>query len=105
MSKKLATTNFPVNGFLYREPSVGWVAPPELAMMGHKEVAKALQRVRIQNPTSGLNPELNACIQDVIDYTCARIPEWCETENEVSFEAIPVQGRKKKKCASCGKRR
>lgn len=105
MSKKLAKSNFPPGGFTYREPSLNWVATPELAGMGHKEVAKALQTVRIQNPTSGLNPEMSACLQAVIDYTCARLPEWCEDERDVSFEAIPTKGKKKKKCASCGKRR
>lgn len=108
---KLISSKFPPGGFIYREVSVNWHTTPELAMLGLKEVARALQIVRIQNPMAGLNPDFEACVADVEAYTCARLhddPRWCGEDVTIATSTIARSGastKQPKKCASCGKRR
>lgn len=104
-------TDFPPGGYKYREPSLNWEAPPDLALQGLNFVVAALSTVRSQNPASGLDPSYAACEDAIKAYQCARFahnPEalyrWCSDAPmpaRVRDASRPVTGG----CRSCGGRR
>lgn len=110
-------TEMPPAGYLYREESLGWETPRDLATQGMRAVAQALQRVRAQNPTSGLDPSYEACVRAISEYTCARLAEtrqltyFCGGEARTQQEKAALEAAKKRAeqrvtgCASCGGRR
>lgn len=98
---------FPPHGYVYREPSLNWEMPSEVAMIGLVEATNALQQVRLQNPASGLDPSFRACREAIMRYTCARLkydPRWCglpPSEEQKRSESVARKGRK---CAGCSRR-
>jgi hypothetical protein len=99
-------TEFPPGGYQYKEPSIGWIAPKELTMIGLLDVARALAVARAQNPTSGLDPSLPACLEAVKDYTCARLrnnPKYCGPPREARETDHSRAIKGPKPCASCGR--
>lgn len=107
-------SKFPPSGYLYSENINGklWKATPEMALLGLDTVARALQIARIQNPLAGLDPSYDACVESIKLFTCARLnynPLYCgeDAPPEVLLVAsngsVPV--KRKRGCASCGKRR
>lgn len=71
----------PPGGFQFYEPSLKWRAPNPLLPI--EFVAEQLQIVRVQNPFSGLNPTLNACLKAIDDAACERLgndPAWCVSD-------------------------
>lgn len=99
-------THFPPHGYLYREPGL-WECPRELAMLGLYSVARALQIVRIQNPTSGLDPSYEACVEAIALYTCTRLnndPKYCGDPNSPPAKAQARGHSKPRKCPGCGRR-
>lgn len=110
------TTDMPPGGYAYREPAIAFNAPPhsELALMGLVHVAKALQQARVNNPGAGLNPAIEACVEAVKAYQCARfarqprvLAEFCSEAPVVLAAAtdgsMPLE--RKGACRSCGRRR
>lgn len=65
-------TEFPPYGYLYKNPTIPWEAPADLAMQGLRAVAAALQTAILNNPTCGLDPSMAACVESVKQYQCAR---------------------------------
>lgn len=101
----LNRNNWPPGGFQYFEPKLNWWAPKDGLSFALK-VAQ-IQKARIANPSSGLDPSLEACEQALDDYTCARLhsdPAWCVgAANPVMVAAI--KSRKVGGCGGCGARR
>lgn len=100
------TTEFPPGGYSYFEPSINFRVPNDIAMLGLSDVARALQMARAQNPTSGLNPDYQACLQAVKAYTCARLnndPRYCNSLTPITVDnSKPRSGPRP--CAGCGRR-
>lgn len=97
---------FPPGGYQYKEPSIGWVAPKELTMIGLIDVARALAVARAQNPASGLDPSLSACLEAVKDYTCVRLhnnPKYCGPQPAVSEVDHSRAMKGPRQCATCGR--
>lgn len=98
--------DFPPGGFYYREPALNWhvSAGGELAMSGIDQVAEALRMVRLQNPSSGLDPDFDACKEAVARYTCARLnndPRYCTPTQQTLKQTVSSQKRARR-CKSCG---
>lgn len=96
---------FPPHGYIYREPSLNWEMPREVAMIGLREAAQALQQVRLQNPASGLDPNYAACVEAIKTYTCVRLkydPRWCglPPAEEQKLNALKYP-QSKRGCAGC----
>jgi hypothetical protein len=100
----ITDTVYPPGGFRYREVAVNWEAPRELALLGLDAVAEALQRVRVQNPQAGLNPDYDACVEDIKQYTCARLqydPKWCALP--AGEQQKLTAGQAARRCGGCGR--
>lgn len=104
-------TQFPPKGFIYREASLNWRVPQEIAMLGLRDAALALQQVRAQNPSAGLNPDYLACERAIRDYTCERLKsnpdllaKFCgDIPEELTIETKRKRNRGVKACAGCGR--
>lgn len=103
--------DFPPGGYPYREPNLNWEVRPssDLALQGLEEVAKELSKTRARNPHAGLNPSLEACLEDIKKYTCARLmydPRFCADPPPdfvgVRANWLPQIGSKP--CFSCGRK-
>lgn len=99
-------TKFPPGGYKYREPSINWVMPSEIALIGLDDAVRALQMARANNPSSGLDPSYSACLEAIKKYTCTRLnndPRWCDLPPEElqKRSSIGMIGRP---CAGCGRR-
>lgn len=95
---------FPPHGYLYREPSLNWSMPRETAMLGLPDAARALQMVRAQNPSSGLDPGYEACVDAIKAYTCIRLnfdSRWCGLPPAEEQRVQLVKAKKRRGCASC----
>lgn len=107
------TKDFPPGGWQFRQAELNWSTTSEMAMAGLGAVAKALQMVRAQNPSSGLDASYSACLEAVKAYTCHRInydTRWCglppsEIQTRSALRQAGQKSRKVQGCASCGKRR
>jgi hypothetical protein len=108
--------DFPPKGYQFYEPAINWRAPQDLATQGLKAVALALQKVRAQNPQVGLDPSLDACINAICEFTCARLAPWpelqrqfCDGGEQTDQERLVSATRRKaleqpRGCPSCGRR-
>lgn len=103
-------TNFPPGGWKYREPSLNWELPRDIAMLGLDDAVQALQMVRAQNPAADLSPSYKDCLEAIKLYTCVRLkydPRWCglpPAEQQKVNEARTPKGVSFRKCAGCGRR-
>lgn len=91
----------PAGGFFYREESLKWETPN--AFLPFTMIARQIQTVRVANPTSGLNPEFNACCNDLDAFTCARLennPRWCAVP--IKSPSVKVGVKQSGRCAACG---
>ena len=114
--KLINLTEMPPRGYQYYEPSLDWRVPNDLASQGLRMVAEALQRVRAQNPASGLDPSYEACVEAIGVYTCQRLAPWPKVQKhfcggtpmtdqeryqqEAQERAVTSHG-----CAGCGRSR
>lgn len=71
-------------------------------MQAPEMIAKDLAKAREQNPWVALNPAYEACLSDIIEFTCKRYPEFCTPTpgNETLISGSSVG---KKNCGGCGK--
>lgn len=108
-------TQMPPDGYTYYEPTIKFRTTKQMALQGLDVVARALQRARAQNPAQGLDPSIEACVQAVKDYTCARfigrpalLAFYCGPLPDASAPldvAKLVKGKRNKGCAGCGDKR
>ncbi len=111
-------SEMPPGGYAFRDVAVSLYIPPgsALALQGLRFVVEAVQMARANNPGAGLDPSYEACLADVKRYQCARFAHdakllayFCgmeagEVETVVVDASLPVPKRKRG-CASCGRRR
>lgn len=43
-------------------------------------------------------------LEDLVAYTCARVPNWCRTTDRTFTETSPIIVRRHRGCAGCGAR-
>ncbi len=106
-------TNFketPPNGWLYREPSIGWdVKKNSDPMLPLEMIAKQLGVARYQNPAAGLDPSLDSCLKAIGDFTCKRAEgkswfgRFCTNDQSLANQSFE-NSRPRKSCSGCGRK-
>lgn len=105
--KLINTTDFPRNGWTYREVSINWENPDPLNGNGFSYAVGLIQQARANNPASGLDPSYEACAEALSEYTCRRLrnnPKWCTGDPEV-IRMRAEAAAQSKSCGSCGGRK
>ena len=90
-------TKFPKGGYRFKQPELDWEVPRETALISLEDVVRAVQMIRAQNPSAGLDPSYEACLADVKSYTCKRLgydPQFCGPQ-------VQQPSTRRAGCASC----
>lgn len=92
----------PPGGFPFRQPEINWTSPADGAVFSER--VKQIQRARLNNPTSGLDPSLEGCSDSLDLYTCTRLKndrKWCVAPEDPVAKAA-VAARASSGCVGCG---
>lgn len=94
--KLISRSNFPPNGWTFRQPETGWTAPTPMSDSFDQTVNKIIAHRR-QNPRFNLLTDFDSVASDLEIHTCARLgndPNWCtqgDPQKKTSWTSPPQQ--------------